>query len=77
MPLMFAALKETPSIQAIYQMHKNLRADGAAANTDDELIANLAADCKGEPLKMTVAADGNSYTISVLSSGSQRSYPSQ
>jgi beta-lactamase superfamily II metal-dependent hydrolase len=75
MPLMFAALQETPSIQAIYQMHKNLRADGAAANTDDELIANLAADCKGEPLKMTVAADGNSYTMSVLSSGNQRTYP--
>jgi competence protein ComEC len=74
MPLMFAALKETPSIETIYQVHKNLREDGAVVNSSDEFIANLAADCKGDHLKMTVAADGKSYDMFVSSSRHQRTY---
>jgi beta-lactamase superfamily II metal-dependent hydrolase len=77
MPLTFAALKETPSIEAIYQVHKNLRDDGTTINTDDEFIANLSADCKGEPLKMTVAPDGKSYTMFVTSSGHRRTFSSK
>ena len=75
MPLMFATLKETPSIEAIYQLHKNLREDGASVNADDAFIANLATDCQGEPLKMTVAPDGKSYTMFVSSSENRRTYP--
>jgi competence protein ComEC len=74
MPMMFAVLQETPSIEAIYQLHKNLREDGAQANTKDELIANIAADCQGEPLKMSVAADGKSYKMFVSSSKHERVY---
>jgi len=40
LPEVFADLKATPSIEAIYQVHKNLRADGAVNNVADELIAN-------------------------------------
>ena len=77
MPMMFATLKETPSIEAIYQVHKNLRPDGAANNAPDEYIANHATDCKGEYLKLSVAADGNSYTMFVPSSGHRRVYVCQ
>jgi beta-lactamase superfamily II metal-dependent hydrolase len=76
-PGAFAALKETPSVEAIYQMHKNLRPDGATTNTPDELIANLTADCRGEPLRLSVAADGKTFTLFVTSSGHQRTYPSK
>ncbi|HEX4132287.1 MAG TPA: MBL fold metallo-hydrolase [Pirellulales bacterium] len=74
MPLTFAALKETPSIEAIYQVHKNLRDDGTTVNTDDEFIANRAAECKGEPLKMSVASDGKSYSMFVSSSKHRRTF---
>jgi hypothetical protein len=67
-PLAFAALKETPSIEAIYQVHKNPREDGATVNTADEFIAKLAVDCHGEFLKMSVAPDGKSYTMLIASS---------
>lgn len=74
MPMAFAALKETPSIQAIYQVHKNLRDDGATVNTKDEYIGNLTADCHGQFLKMTVAPDGKSYTMLVSSTGRRQTY---
>jgi beta-lactamase superfamily II metal-dependent hydrolase len=35
-----------PSVQAIYQAHKNLR-DDSQYNTEDAYIANLEADCQG------------------------------
>src|SRR6185436_18114317 len=41
-----ATLRATPSIQAMYQIHKNLRAD-KDNNTTDELIANLEERCAG------------------------------
>ncbi|MBC8326004.1 MAG: MBL fold metallo-hydrolase [Verrucomicrobia subdivision 3 bacterium] len=64
-PTAFAALTSTKSIQAMYQVHKNLRADGKQNNTAEDHIANLGEpkDCKAIALKMSVAADGKSYTI--------------
>ncbi|MCE9607376.1 MAG: MBL fold metallo-hydrolase [Planctomycetia bacterium] len=76
-PLMFAALKETPSIEAIYQVHKNLRPDGTTNNAPDEFIANKEAECKGEHLKLSVAPDGKSYTVSVASTGHSKTYASK
>lgn len=60
----FAALKATPSIKGMYQIHKNLRAD-SENNTDAQFIANLEKDCQAVPIKMTVAADASNYTISI------------
>jgi len=65
-PGTFAALTGTKSIQAMYQVHRNLREDGNKNNTGNDYIANLtdSGECKAFALKMTVAADGKSYTIS-------------
>ena len=76
LPEVFANLKETKSLQAIYQVHKNLRPDGAMNNTDSKFIANHQAtkDCQGNYIALSVAADGNSYTVSIPAHGHQATY---
>lgn len=64
-PATFATLKSTSSIQAIYQIHQNQRADRLQNNTDEEYIANIDRNCDAVPIKMSVAADSKSYTISI------------
>ncbi len=73
-PMTFATLKETPSVKAIYQIHKNLRPDGQKNNAPDEFIANREKECKGAHIKLSVAPDGKSYTVSVPSTGHERTY---
>lgn len=72
----FTTLKSTPSIKDIWQVHKNLRADGATNNTTNELIANheSQAECKGHMIRMSVAADSKSYTVSIPATGLTKSY---
>lgn len=65
MPEVFAALKEQKSIAAVYQMHKNLRPDGATNNVDDELIANPEKDCAGEYIHLSVDPEAKTYTVKV------------
>jgi hypothetical protein len=76
LPEVFANLQETESIQALYQVHKNLRLDGETNNTAAELIANTeAADaCKGHFIKLSVAPDGKSYTVSIPAHGHSREF---
>ncbi len=69
----FATLKGTPSIQAMYQVHKNLRAD-KANNTADEFIANLVEKCDANYIKLSVAPSGKIYTVSIPANGHQRTY---
>ena len=68
-----ATLRATPSIQAQYQLHKNLRAD-SENNTADELIANLERDCAGDYIKLAVKPDGKSYVITIPARGHQREF---
>jgi competence protein ComEC len=72
----FATLKSTPSIKAMYQMHRNLRAD-QQNNTDDEYIANLPAACAGNYIKLSVNSSGKSYTVSIPASGHKQTYQSK
>jgi beta-lactamase superfamily II metal-dependent hydrolase len=74
LPEVFANLKETKSLEAIYQSHKNLRPDGATNNVADEYIANIERACKGNHIKLSVAPDGKSYTVSIPASGHQRTF---
>jgi beta-lactamase superfamily II metal-dependent hydrolase len=73
MPAVTAALRRSPEIQAIYQVHRNLTV-GAQENTDPEFIANPDENCKGESIHLSVAADAKSYTVTVGSKGKPRRY---
>ena len=66
-------LKSSPGIQAMYQMHKNVRSD-VEDNTADEFIANIPEKCEGNYIKLSVDATGKSYTISIPATGHQRTY---
>lgn len=66
-------LRRIPDVQAIYQLHRNLTV-GAAENTDPEFIANPQEKCQGESIRLDVAGDGKSYSVTVGSKGKPRRY---
>ena len=70
------ALKSTPSIQAMYQVHENVRED--AENTADKsMIANRgdqADSCEAKFIHCTVSPDGKTYTIKVPSQKHSRTF---
>ena len=68
-----ASLKSAKSIQAMYQVHKNVRAD-AENNTADEFIANPAKACAGNYIKLSVSPDGARYTLRIPATGHERTY---
>lgn len=73
-PETFSTLKSLPSIKAMYQLHRNVRADGKDNNTTNDHIANLEEKCEAHYIKMSVAPDGKSYTISIPSNGHKQTY---
>ena len=74
MPEVFANIKETKSILALYQVHKNVRDDGSVNNAPDEYIANHEAECKGNFIKLSVEPDGKGYTVSIPAGGHERTF---
>jgi len=64
-PASFAAAKAPASVQAVYQVHKNL--NEGASNTEDVRIANLEEACAGHHVTMSVEPDGSKYTVRVPS----------
>lgn len=69
----FATLHGTPETEAIYQLHRNLRTTDKD-NAPPDFIANDAEDCKGEFIKLSVAPDGKSYTVSIPAKQISRTY---
>ena len=55
---------------------RNLRKDGDKNNASDEHIANLTdpKDCKALALKLSVSADGKSYTVFNPRNGHKRTF---
>jgi hypothetical protein len=72
-PSVTATLRRVPDIQAIYQLHRNIGV-GAQENTDPEFIANSEQKCEGEGIKLAVAPDSKSYSVTVGSRGKPRRY---
>jgi hypothetical protein len=72
-PAVVGNLRRLPSPPDIYQMHRNLTG-GAAENADPEFIANADEKCAGESIRLVVADDGRSYTLTVGSKGRPRRY---
>jgi beta-lactamase superfamily II metal-dependent hydrolase len=69
-------LKSSPGLLAMYQMHKNVRAD-TENNTADEFIANLEEKCEGHYLKLSVDPSGRSYTVTIPANGHKKVYRSK
>ncbi len=75
-PQTVAGLRSSPGIEAIYQVHKCTRDGEEHLNTEEDKIANLIAgpDCDANHLFITVAEDGESYSVSVPRSGHVGTY---
>jgi hypothetical protein len=77
LPEVFATLQDTKSLEAVYQLHKNLRPDGATNNFADEYIANKEKDCQGNYVKLSVAPDAKTFTVSIPANGHSRTFQSR
>jgi competence protein ComEC len=71
--LTLATLRSVPSIQTMYQIHKDLRG-GKEFNTDDQFIANIEEKCAGNYIKCSVDSTGTAYTISIPAKGFAKTY---
>lgn len=76
-PRSFATLKQQPSIRALYQVHKNVKPGEEHANTAEERIANVNEACRANLIKLSVAPDGRSYTVSIPAAGHERTFRSR
>ena len=74
MPNAFATLKATESVKAIYQGHRNVRPGEESVNTDKSRIANDGEPCKGNHIKLSVAADAKSFTVSIPATGHEEKF---
>lgn len=72
-PETVTTLRHTPSVKAMYQVHKNLR-DDSTFNTAGAYIANLEETCDANYIKLSVAPDGQTYTVSIPGRNHQDTY---
>lgn len=72
-PIVVRELRRLPELQALYQTHRNA-ASSAAENADADCIANPDEKCEGEPIRLAVAPDGKTYTVTVGWKGKVRRF---
>lgn len=71
MPAVVKSLRDLPTTQAIYQVHRNL--DNPEVNAPKENCANDG-EKGGNYLKLSVAPDARSYTLTVPATGHSKTY---
>lgn len=69
----FATLKSVKEIEAIYQLHRNLRTTDQD-NAQSGYIANEEEACQGNFIKLSIAADSQSYMVSIPAKQISRRY---
>ncbi|MDB6056506.1 MAG: Beta-lactamase domain protein [Verrucomicrobiales bacterium] len=69
-------LRATPSIKAMYQLHRDLRGD-QPFNTENKYIANLEENCTANYIKCSVDQSGKTYTFSIPATGFSETYKSK
>jgi competence protein ComEC len=70
-----ATLKKVKSLQAMYQLHRNIKlADADQAPAENIANAVDTAKCTGVWIKASVARDGLSYTVQVGDNGQPRTF---
>jgi competence protein ComEC len=69
----FSTLKSLKGIEAVYQLHRNVRTSDKD-NTMSGYIANEAEACQGNFIKLSVDSSGRSYTVSIPAKQISRSY---
>jgi hypothetical protein len=73
-PATLATLRSSPGLQAMYQVHKNIRPEGPDSNTADEFIANTAEPCVANYIRLTVAPDAKSYKLTIPATAHSRTF---
>ncbi|MDQ2855840.1 MAG: MBL fold metallo-hydrolase, partial [Acidobacteriota bacterium] len=68
-----ATLKSMKQIEAIYQLHRNVRTT-EKDNAPADFTANDEEDCKGAFIKLSVDADGMSYSVEIPAKKVKRNY---
>ena len=71
-----AALRSSPGLDAIFQVHRNVRT-GDADNAAAEFVANAEEQCTGEYVWLKVAASGNTYTVAAGAQGKPYTFQSK
>jgi competence protein ComEC len=69
----FATMRSVKEIQAIYQVHRNVRTT-EKDNAPSDFVANDEEACQGEFIKVSVDSSGKSYSVSIPSKQISRSY---
>ena len=70
-----ATLKKVKSLQAMYQLHRNIKlADEEQASPENIANKEDTSACKGRWIKASVAKDGGSYTVQVGADGKPREF---
>jgi hypothetical protein len=69
----FATLKSVPGIEAIYQLHRNVRTT-EKDNAPSDYVANDEEACHGEFIKLSVNENGKTYSVSIPGKQISRDY---
>ncbi|MDQ3684558.1 MAG: hypothetical protein M3430_03020, partial [Acidobacteriota bacterium] len=72
-PRTFATLKSNSSVEAIFQLHRNVLT-GDSDNAPADHVANDAENCQAAHVKLTVAPDGKTYHVEIPSKNVRRSF---